>query len=180
MRTRTAVLVLSTATAAALLLAGTGCKNKEDKMSSESSSSSSSSSTMTKDAMATKSLYDRLGGEPAVTAVVHDFVGRAAGDPKVNFTRKGTAMEWNATPENVAKLERHLVQFIAANTGGPKAYEGKAMKPLHAGMKITSAEFDAAAADLIASLNKFNVPARERDELVAVVASTKGDIVEVK
>jgi hemoglobin len=171
MRTLTAALVLS---AAALLVAGPGCKHDDEHMDHKMSSS------MTKDSMPAKSLYDRLGGEPAVTAVVHDFVGRAASDPKVNFTRKGTAMEWNATPENVAKLERRLVQFIASNTGGPKMYEGRPMKPVHAGMKITSAEFDAAAGDLIASLDKFKVPQREKDELVAVVASTKGDIVEMK
>ena len=37
----------------------------------------------------TVSLYERLGGEPAITAVVDDFVNRAAGDPAVNFVRKG-------------------------------------------------------------------------------------------
>jgi hemoglobin len=129
---------------------------------------------------AIKSLYERLGGEPAIKAVVDDFVPRAAADPKVNFTRKGTPKEWQATAENVDKLKRGLVQFIAMATGGPQKYQGRPMKPLHAGMMITSAEFDALAADLIASLNKLNVPARERDELIAVVATTKADIVEVK
>ncbi len=52
-----------------------------------------------------KPLYDRLGGEQTIQVVVEDFVGRAAGDPKVNFTRKGTGQEWNPTPENVEKLK---------------------------------------------------------------------------
>jgi len=165
----TALVVLSAA--ASLAVIGSGCKHDE---------THDHKSTMTKESMPTKSLYERLGGEPALTAVVDDFVGRAAGDPAVNFTRKGTAMEWNPTPENVAKLKKRLVQFIGMATGGPQKYEGKAMKPLHAGMKITSAEFDALAKDLIASLDKFKVPQREKDELIAVVASTKGDIVEMK
>ena len=54
------------------------------------------------------------------------------------------------------------------------------MKSSHAGMKITNAEFDALAGDLIASLKKFNVPQAEIDELVGIVATTRGDIVEVK
>ncbi len=127
---------------------------------------------------ATKSLYERLGGEAAITAVVADFVGRAAADPAVNFTRKGTDKEWSATPENVALLQKRLVQFISMAAGGPQQYEGKDMKTAHAGMGITSDEFDAIAADLKASLVTFNVPQQEQDELLAVVATTKGQIVE--
>src|SRR5439155_23353082 len=53
-----------------------------------------------------RSLYDRLGGENAIRAVVDDFVPRAAADEKVNFTRKGiVGHEWQATPENVAKFK---------------------------------------------------------------------------
>lgn len=124
-----------------------------------------------------KSLYERLGGEPALTAVVDDFVGRAASDPKVDFTRKGAAAEWPATPENVAHLKKMLVQFIAMATGGPQQYTGRDMKSAHAGMNITDAEFNALAADLAASLDKFKVPKAEKDELMAIAASTRGDIV---
>jgi hemoglobin len=131
-----------------------------------------------KDQEVAKSLYERLGGEAAIKAVVDDFVGRAAADPKVNFTRKGSSMEWNPSAENVAKLKTHLVQFISMATGGPKKYEGRGMKPVHAGMGITEVEFGALAADLIASLDKFGVPQKEKDELITIVASTKKDIVE--
>lgn len=127
-----------------------------------------------------KSLYDRLGGEAAIKAVVDDFVARAAGDPKVNFTRKGTDVEWQATPDNVAKLKKHLVQLVGMVTGGPQKYEGRSMKEAHQGMKITDAEFDALAADLKATLDKFKVPAREQMELLKIVGSTRGDIVEKK
>jgi hemoglobin len=125
-----------------------------------------------------KSLFMRLGGEDAIKAVVADFVGRAAANPQVNFTRKGTAREWQATSENVAHLQKMLVDMIGAASGGPQKYMGKNMKEAHAGMKITAAEFDALAADLKASLDKFKVPAPEQDELLKVVGSTKGDIVE--
>ena len=125
------------------------------------------------------SLYERLGGEPAITAVVDDFVGRAASDPAVNFTRQGTGKEWDATAENVAMLKKHLTQFICAATGGSQVYEGRDMKTVHEGMKITESEFGAIAADLKASLTSFNVPEKEQDELIAIVATTQGSIVEV-
>lgn len=141
----------------------------------------SSASDMKNDkmAMTDASLYQRLGGEPAIKAVVDDFVGRAASDPKVNFTRKGTTAEWQATPENVAHLKAKLVEFIAVAAGGPQKYTGRRMKSSHAGMKITNAEFNALAADLKASLDKFNVPAREQSELLAAVEGTRKDIVEM-
>ena len=172
--------MLGVAAVAGLLVVGTGCKTTDSSRSdsssdmSKSSSSSSSSSSTTNE----KSLYERLGGEPALTAVVDDFVARTASNPKVNFTRKGTPQEWPATPENVTKLKRRLVTFIAEATGGPKKYDGKDMKSAHAGMQITSAEFDALAADLSASLDKFKVPAKEKAELMAIAASTKGAMVE--
>ncbi|MDP1798740.1 MAG: group 1 truncated hemoglobin [Planctomycetaceae bacterium] len=127
-----------------------------------------------------KPLYERLGGEAAVKAVVDDFVARAASNPKVNFTRKGTDTEWPATPENVAKLKMHLVNMIGMVTGGPQKYTGRDMKAAHVGMKITNAEFDALAGDLIATLDKFKVPAAEKNELLTIIGSTRDAIVEVK
>jgi hemoglobin len=52
------------------------------------------------------------------------------------------------------------------------------MVTAHAGMKITHAEFDALAADLKAALQEFNVPQKEQDELLALVETTRGAIVE--
>lgn len=127
-----------------------------------------------------KTLYERLGGEAAIKAVVDDFVARAAGNPKVNFTRKGTPVEWDATPENVEKLKKHLVQLIGMVTGGPQKYEGRSMKAAHQGMRITNAEFDALAGDLKATLDKFNVPKQEQQELFKIIGSTRDDIVEKK
>src|SRR5262245_45776505 len=125
-----------------------------------------------------KSLYDRLGGEAAIKLVIDDFVGRAAGDPKVNFTRKGTALEWKPTPENVDHLKKMLVDLVGMVSDGPQKYTGRSMKEAHKGMAITQAEFDALAGHLKASLDKFKVPAKEQEELLKVVAGTAPDIVE--
>lgn len=125
-----------------------------------------------------KTLYERLGGEAGVKAVIDDFVAAASADPKVNFTRKGTAAEWKATPENVARLKKNLVDLVGSVTGGPQKYTGKGMAEVHRGMKITRAEFDAAKEDLKAVLDKKKVPAADRDELLKIVEGTAADVID--
>ena len=123
-------------------------------------------------AVAKKSLWDRLGGEPAVTAVVHDLVLLAATDPKVDFTRGGKYKP------DLPKLERLVVEFVSTATGGPLKYEGRDMKMSHEGMGITEAQFNAFADDLVTVLKKYKVPPAEIEELVGIVATTKPAIVE--
>ena len=129
------------------------------------------------DVKAGDTLWHRLGGETAVRAVVHDFVGRGAANPKVNFTRKGHPNEWEVTEQSVARLEQRLVEFIGMATGGPQKYTGRDMATSHAGMRITNAEFDALAGDLKATLDEFKVPQKEQDELLQIVGGTRKDIV---
>src|SRR5712691_6305210 len=78
--------------------------------------------------MEKKSLYDRLGGKPAITAVVDDFVGNVAGDARIN-QRFANA--------NIPQLKTMLVDQICQAAGGPCTYKGATMKVAHAGMKIT-------------------------------------------
>lgn len=118
------------------------------------------------------SLYTRLGGNAAITAVVNDFVPRAAANPKVNFFRNGRYKGLN-----VDNLKKHLVDFISSATGGTEKYLGKDMATAHTGMKITDAEFTAIAGDLSASLDALKVPAKEKAELMAIAGSTKASIV---
>lgn len=124
-------------------------------------------------------LYDRLGGENVVRAVVEDFVARAAADPAVNFTRAGTANAWEATPANLDRLKQRLVEFVVTVAGGPIQYQGKDMVTAHKGMAIRGGEFDALAAHVGAALETNNVPRREREELMEIFAGARGAIVEV-
>lgn len=126
------------------------------------------------------SLFTRLGGEPAIKAVVDDFITRTLANPKVNFTRKGTADEWEASEANVTRLKQLVTALVVEVTGGPKGYTGRDMKRTHKGMKISDAEFDAMAGDLKATLDKFKVPAAEQKELFDIIGSTRKDIVEVE
>lgn len=124
---------------------------------------------------AKRPLWDRLGGQKVVEAVVHDFVTAVAPDPKVNFLRDGRfALDANG----MKALERRLVELVSAASGGPLKYTGRDMKSSHAGMRITEEEFNAAAGHLVAALKKFGVPQAEIDELIGLVGSVKKDLVE--
>ena len=128
--------------------------------------------------VAVKSLYDRVGGEKTIAAVVSDFIDLAQKDPKVNFARKGTPREWNPTPENVAALKHSVTQYLCMATGGPQKYDGKDLKTAHQGMQITATEFDAMSADFAAALDHAKVAHPEHDDLMKIVAGTKALIVE--
>lgn len=118
---------------------------------------------------AQKSLYERLGGQPAIQAVVDDFIGNVAGDARINGFFAHT---------NIAHLNKMLVEQICQATGGPCTYTGRSMKAAHAGMGVQDSHFNALVEDLAKSLNKFNVPQKEQNELLGALASMKGDIVE--
>ena len=118
--------------------------------------------------MAQKSLYDRLGGKPAITAVVDDFVGNVAADGRINQRFGGT---------NIPRLKMMLVDQICQATGGPCTYTGKSMVDAHKNMNIKDAEFGALVEDLVKSLDKFKVPAQEKNELLGALGSMKPQIV---
>ena len=115
------------------------------------------------------SLYQRLGEKPAITAVVDDFVARVAADTRING-RFANA--------NIPRLKTNLVDQICAASGGPCTYTGRDMRTAHAGMGISNADFDALVGDLVATLNKFKVPDREKNELLSVLGPMRKDIVE--
>ena len=78
---------------------------------------------------------------------------------------------------NIPRLKMLLVEQICAASGGPCTYTGRDMKTTHAGMGVTGEQFDALVGDLVASLNKFKVPEREKNELLSVLGPMKKDIV---
>jgi truncated hemoglobin YjbI len=127
-----------------------------------------------------KTLYDRLGGEATIAAVVDDLLARAMADPNVNFIRQGTTRPWQATPENLALLKKRLIQFLGTATGGPQRYEGEDLRTAHRGMRITAQQFKAFAKDLGASLDAAGVREKERKELLEIIESGRGAIVEAR
>ena len=122
-------------------------------------------------APATPTLYQRLGGREAIKQVVDDFVANLAADPRVNARFKGL------DAAKMAKLQTDLADQICDVTGGPCAYLGRDMKTVHAGMNITEAEWNATVEDLVKTLNKFKVGAKEQQELLGALGGMKKDIV---
>lgn len=118
---------------------------------------------------AARSLYDRLGGEKAITAVVESFIKRLAADPVTGPRFAGA---------NIPRLRRTLIEQVCEATGGPQKYTGMDMRTAHAGMNITGREFNALANAMVATLKQFKVPARERGELMGALAAMKNDIVQ--
>ena len=119
---------------------------------------------------ADRTLYDRLGGKDAITAVIGDFVGNVAADKRINARFAKT---------DIPHLKQMLVDQVCQATGGPCTYTGKSMKDAHQGMKITETEFSALVEDLTRSLDKFKVPEQEKTELLTALGGMKGDIVGV-
>jgi len=120
-----------------------------------------------------KSLYDRLGGKKAITAVVDEFVGRVAADTRINAFFAATAGD----KPRLAKFKGNLVDQICQASGGPCKYMGKDMKSAHMGMGVSSADFDALVEDLVGALDKFKVGAHEKEQLLGALSPMKVAIV---
>ena len=116
-----------------------------------------------------KTLYERLGGMDAITAVVDEFVANVAADERINGFFVGV---------DIPRLKRLLVEQICAASGGPCTYTGRSMKEAHMGMGLTDADFDALVEDLIMALDKFKVPEKEKNELLSLLGPMRPDIVE--
>ena len=121
-----------------------------------------------------KSLYDRLGGAYPIAVVVDDFIERLLindtlnANPAINEARQRVPAQG---------LKFHVTTLVCQVTGGPCKYVGRDMKTSHVHLNISEREWQAMLADFDKTLDKFSVPAAEHDELVAIVNSTKGDIV---
>ena len=115
-----------------------------------------------------KTLFERLGGTPAITAVVEEFVGRTTTDPRI----KQRFFNTDAT-----QLKKLLVEFVASASGGGVTYTGRDMVSAHAGMDLVDDEFNALVEDLVGALEKFKVPAREKNELLSALGPLKPQIV---
>ena len=116
------------------------------------------------------SLFKRLGGMDSIAAVVEDFRDRVAKDDRINQKFAKTDM---------VRLRKMLIDQVCEAAGGPCKYTGRSMKEAHAGMRVTTGEFDALVQDLVATLNHFKVGKTEQDEVLGVLGPLKADIVEV-
>jgi hemoglobin len=134
----------------------------------------SSASVFGQNPMKAKSLYDRLGGKNAISAVVDQFVSHVAADARINGFFAKTASD----PERLKTFKMNLATQICEATGGPCKYTGKDMKRAHMGMGVGGADFDALVEDLAWALDAMHVGKPEKGELLGALGPMKTEIVE--
>jgi len=118
------------------------------------------------------SLYQRLGGYNAIVAVVNDLVPRLAKDKQLGrfWAHRGS--------DGIAREKQLLVDFIAHKAGGNLYYTGRDMKISHKDMRISENDWTRLMTHLSATLDKFKLAKRERNDVIAFIESTKDDMVE--
>jgi hemoglobin len=121
-----------------------------------------------------KTLYERLGGQPAIQAVSSELVDSILADSRVNKWFAHAA----ASPENAAAYKAKLAEFLCQGTQGPCKYQGLDMTAAHRGRAVTSEAFNAVVEDLVAVLAKLRVPAKEKTEVLELLAPLKTVIVQ--
>ena len=123
--------------------------------------------------MSERTLYERLGGYDAISAVAIDLLPRLQAD-------SGLGRFWDHRGEDGVTRERQLlIDFLCSSAGGPTYYTGRDMKTSHKGMRISESDLSAFIGHREATLDAFEVPQRERDDVVTFIQSTKSDIVEI-
>jgi hemoglobin len=121
-----------------------------------------------------KSLYERLGGYEAISAVVDDFAPKLFADPVVGKRFFGMGDD---TREGFRQKNKNLVCKV---TGGPCKVISRPAAVVHGGLGIKASEFDIVVNHLVDTLNKFKVPAKEHKELLSIIGTLRPDIVEVE
>ena len=119
-----------------------------------------------------KSLYERLGGYNAIAAVVDDFIGRLVNDSQLSRFFVGHS---NDSKQGMRQL---IVDQLCEAFGGPCIYKGRDMRTSHDGLGITEGDWNKSVELLIATLDKFNVPEKEKNDVLAAASGLKAQIVQ--
>jgi len=112
-------------------------------------------------------LYERLGGEPAISLIVSDLIDQTTTDPRTRHAFEGI---------RIKHLKHSITQFICKVADGPNDYEGLDMKTTHADAPVSEAEFDALVAMMRTALDR-HAGTAEKNELLRRLAPMKRDIV---
>lgn len=117
-------------------------------------------------------LYDRLGGYDAVTAVVNDLLPRLMQDEALGrfWAHRGD--------DGLQREKQLLIDFLCNRSGGPMYYAGRDMALAHRGMRISPSDWDRFMEHVRQCLSSFELPEAERADVISFIESTKGEIVE--
>jgi hemoglobin len=124
----------------------------------------------TQDTTVNETLFDKIGGAPAVNAAVDIFYRKVLMDYRINRFFDNTDMD-----TQVAKQKA----FLTMAFGGPNNYTGTDMRNAHARfikMGLNDSHFDAVMEHLGATLEELNVPQERIAEVAAIAESTRNDV----
>ena len=113
-------------------------------------------------------LYERLGGETGVRKIVNDVLDKNSNNPLIGYHFRNIDMD---------KLKQLVFEFFSMGTGGPHQYTGRDMRTSHTGMNINEEEWASATDDTVLALDNNGVGQEEKNEVIAILESLKGDIV---
>jgi hemoglobin len=116
--------------------------------------------------MSEKTLYERLGGYDAIAAVTKDLMVRIKADSQLGRFYKYRG------DDGIQREEQLLVDFLCSSAGGPMYYTGRDMKTLHIGMRLNENDWSALMEHLNATLEVFQVPQAERDDVATFIQSS--------
>ena len=122
--------------------------------------------------MTEKTLYERLGGYDAISAVVNDLLPRLMSDSQLGRFWQ------NRGEDGIKREEQLLIDFLCSSAGGPLLYTGRDNKTSHKGMGISESDWEIFIGHINATLDNFQLPQQERNDVVEFIESTKTDIVE--
>lgn len=116
------------------------------------------------------SLYERLGKSAGISKIVKDLVALHQANPLIS-TRFAKV--------DIDKLQKHVHDFFCAGSGGGETYSGRDMRTAHHGMNVSEQEFIAAVDDVLEAMSRNKVGQKERDEVLAILYSMKGEVIRV-
>jgi hemoglobin len=120
----------------------------------------------------TKTLFERLGGTPGITAIVDDVIEAHMNNPAINARFK----PYQDQPERFAKIRQHTIEFFSAGSGGPVEYKGRDMPTTHQGMNISAAEYMHVIDDIMGVLEKHNIDEESKKDVLIILWSLKPTI----
>jgi hemoglobin len=120
-----------------------------------------------------KTLFERLGGTPGITAIVDDVIEAHMNNPAINARFK----PYQDQPERFAKIRQHTIDFFSAGSGGPVEYNGRDMLTTHQGMNISAAEYMHVMDDIMGVLEKHNIDDESKKDVLAILWSLKETII---
>jgi hemoglobin len=123
---------------------------------------------MSAGARADKTLYESMGGEPALRSAVEHFADLVQTDDRINFT---------FAEADMSKFKKLIFEQLCNLSGGPCQYTGRDMRTSHTKLNINNAEFNALAEDLYMALDRAGIPYRLQNKLMALLAPMQHDIV---